>query len=163
MIKRRVHDALDENNYYDKASTYLITPAQRAVFDKYGFGLSHQESVHLAMANMIHKNVLIGIVERMSESLEMIHHIIDEEGLTTPMFEYFGMKDTNGIVRDVRTNESPVPTAQVVSELEKDEQFMGLMRDYLKWEDKIYKFALEMHTRQYESVQAQKSKVEEIV
>ena len=157
MVKRRVNDALDENNYYDKTSTYLITPAQNAVFDKFGFGLSHEESANLAMANMVQKNVLVGIVERMSESLEMLQHTIDEEGLTTPMFEYFGMRDSNGTIREISVNKSPVPTSEVVAELEKDEKFMEMMRDYLKWEDKIYKFALQMHTRQYESVQAQKS------
>ena len=70
------------------------------------------------------------------------------------MFEYFGMRDSNGTRRDVAANRSPVPTAQVVAELEKDEEFMKMIRRLSRWEYKIYKFALQMHMRQYESVQA---------
>lgn len=156
MIKKRVNDAVGQNNFYDKSASYLITPAQNAVFYKYGFGLSHEEDTSLAMANLVNKNVLIGIVERMSESLEMIQYLIDEEGLTTPMFEYFGMKHANGTMRDVKVNRSPISTAAVVDELEKDESFMKILRDYLKWEYRVHKFALEMHMRQYESIQSQK-------
>jgi len=158
MIKKRVNDAVDENNFYDKSSSYLITPAQKAVFDKYGFGLSNEESASLAMANLVQKNALVGIVERMSESLEMLQHIIDEEGVTDPMFVYFGKKDANGTIRDVRVNQSPISTAEVVAEMEKDEPYMKVMRDYLKWEDKVYKFALGMHMRQFEYIQSQKVK-----
>lgn len=160
LVKRRVNDALDRNFYYEKSTSYLITPTQNAVFDKYGFGLSHLESAGLAMTNLISKNVLIGIVERMSESLEMLQYLIDEEGLTDPMFEYFGKKDANGTRRDVAVNRSPISTAQVVSELEKDEDFMKLIRGYLKWEDMLYRFALEMHMRQYESIQNRTMKTE---
>jgi hypothetical protein len=158
-IKRTVSEAVNAGLYLDQYSTSLIMPIQRAVFDLYGITPTHEESANLAMKNLAQNNVLIGITERMSESLEMIQYVLDKDGVLDELFENFGRKDAEGNVKETRVTQSRLLTANIVEELEKDADFMSAMREYVKYEEQIRQFALAMHWRQYESIQSQKRKL----
>ena len=86
-VKSSVTRRLAKSEYLDH-SGYVITPAQTFKFRN--ATLTMDERANLMMQNLKEKNVLVGIVERMSESLEMIQGVIDKDGDLDSMFESFG-------------------------------------------------------------------------
>jgi hypothetical protein len=111
-----------------------------------------EDTIHLMMKNLKENNVLVGIVERMSESLEMIQGVVDVDGELDSMFEYFGKRPPGtNVTKAIKANKSRLSSEAVLEELEKDEEFMKVMREFVKYDDIVYRFALDMHMRQYES------------
>ena len=158
LIKEAVSKAVKDGSYFDKYSTSFIMPIQRAIFDQYNIRLTPEERANLAIKNLARYNVLIGITERMTESLKMLQHMLDEDGALDQLFESFGEKDADGKVDETGGNLSRLATEKIVTELENDADFMHTMREYIKYEEKIQQFALAMHLRQYESFQLQTAK-----
>ena len=155
LIKQRVKSARRQGEYYERYTSYLITPQQRHLFAEKNISLSMHHRVNLTLHNLVQYNVIIGIVERMSESLEVLHYVMDANNEVPAMFQEFGMNSTS---QSVVMNKSRGPTSAVLEELEKDELFMKEFREYLKYEDLIRSFALELHIRQHQYVQAQSEK-----
>lgn len=155
IVKERVRSARKRGEYYERYSSYLITPQQVAFLQNNHTHLSMQRRVSLSLQNLVDNNVIVGIVERMPESLEVIRHMIDADYEQQSMFDYFGM-DKNNTVKNNATgavsNKSRLSSAKVLEELEKDKVFMEQMKEYVKYEDLIYSFALELHTRQHAHV-----------
>jgi hypothetical protein len=158
-IKRTVCEAVNDGLYLDQYSTSFITPFQRAVFDMHGFTPTHDEKTNVAIKNLAHFKVIIGITERMSESLEMIQSVLDKDKVLDDLFENFGREDAEVNVNEKRATQSRLSTVSIVEELEKDANFMSTMREYVKYEEKIRQFALAMHLRQYESIRSRKRKL----
>lgn len=158
-IKRAVSEAVNEGVYLDQYSTSFIMPMQREVFEMRGFTPTDEERTNLAIENLSQNNVLIGITERMSESLEMIRYVLDKERVLDKLFENFGRNGAEEDVNEKRVTKSRLSTANIVEELEKDANFMTTMREYVKYEERIRQFALAMHLRQYESIRSRKRKL----
>jgi len=154
-VKNNVRKAVAKSEYLD-ASSYLITPAQRLEYRN--VTLTSEDKANLMIRNLKENKVLFGIVERMSESLEMLQHVVDKDGELDSMFESFGMipPGTNK-TEEIIMNKSRLSSSSVLAEVEKDEEFMKLLREFVKFDDKVYRFALDMHMRQYEDFQRQKS------
>jgi hypothetical protein len=112
------------------------------------------------METLKENKVLFGIVERMSESLEMLQHVIDKDRELDDLFESFGMVPAGANkTEEVIRNQSKLSSSEVLAEVEKDKEFMKLMREYVKYDTMVYEFALDMHMRQYESFQEQRRSV----
>ena len=148
-IRDQVPKHVKNGEYLDN-SGYLITPAQ---IDEYrNSTLLMEDNIRLMMKNLKENNVLVGIVERMSESLEMIQDIVDKDGELDSMFESFGKKPAGAnATKEMKANKSKLSSEDVLAELEKDEEFMKVLREFVKYDDIVYRFALDMHMRQYES------------
>lgn len=153
-IRKRVADARKHGNYYEKYSTYFLTPEQRRYFRQQGHHLTLEERVNLTMANLVNSNAIIGIVERMPESLELLKHVVDRNGELQKFFEHFGLKskgkDKEAGKRVI--NKSVISSSAVVSVLEEDEEFMRELKEYVKYDDQILQFATKLHLRQYEAM-----------
>jgi hypothetical protein len=158
-IKRTVSKAVNDGLYLDQYSTSFIMPMQRAVFDMYSFTPTHDERANLAIKNLAQNNVLIGITERIPESLEMIQYVLDKDRVLDELFENFGRNGAEGKVNEKRVAQSRVSTTNIIEELEKDVNFMSTLREYVKYEEKIRQFALAIHLRQYESIRSRKRKL----
>jgi hypothetical protein len=159
MIKTRVMEDRKYGNYYERYSGYLISPKQWHDFQRAEVSFGHANAANLVMSNLVDNNVVIGLVERMAESLELLQYLIDSDGSMSEMFQYFGMKDKSGNVKQtVQINKSQMSTSDVVAELEKDPKFMVELRDYVKWDEKVNAFARDLHMRQYQWMQQEKSK-----
>lgn len=130
----------------------IMTPAQRDDFSKRNITLSPEQEANLMIQNLQEKNILVGIVERMSESLEMLQHVVDKDGELDDLFEKFGkIPPGANATKEVIKNKSRLSSSEVLAEVEKDKEFMKTMRELIKWDEKVYKFALDLHTRQYEA------------
>lgn len=79
-----------ENSY----KTYLTTPEQKELAMK-NDNFSEEQWVSIMKDNLINMNVLVGIVEKMGASVEMMHSIIDVDREITPMFQKLDMTNYN--------------------------------------------------------------------
>ena len=116
-----------------------------------------EEKVERIKKNILAYNVTVGIVERMSESMEMLQYLLDGDGEATPTFREFGLKERDEEAREGRRgNRSPVSASALLEHLRKDEEFYGKLLEYVKYEQQITDFALDVHVRQHESIRQRK-------
>jgi hypothetical protein len=163
LIRKRVQGELEQHKYREGYSAYLLTPQQKQRF--YGAHSSRrsstiEERTRQILSNLEHENILVGLVERMSESLELIQYVLDSDYELTPLFESFGMI-TNGMENEESTtrrksevkknNLSKFSTSSVIEELQKDREFSDLLTEYVKYDALIYSHALKLHTLQYQN------------
>lgn len=161
LIQKRVKGELYQQKYREGYSAYLLTPQQK---QQHYHDELHNSSIPIRtqqiLQNLDQGNVLIGIVERMSESLELIQFLIDSNHEQTPLFQAFGMKPRTHDIEGSHTtpltikknNPSKFSTASVVAELQKDAKFWELMVEYVKYDDIIYRHALQIHGAQHRSL-----------
>jgi hypothetical protein len=136
----------------------LLTPEQAEEFESYQSELLEvtptsgltpkgqfaKTRALLAIHNLARYNAIVGMTERMDESMEMLKHVLlalaSEEKIE--QLERY----TNG----TKHNESnKVSTASVVEELKKDTDFMPVFDEYVKYERMINDYAMNMHLMQY--------------
>ena len=155
-VKEAAKDRLAKGQYLTNVNS-IMTPTQRDDFSKTNISLSPEQEANLMIQNLKEKNILVGIVERMSESLEMLQHVVDKDGELDDLFEKFGkIPPGANATKEVIKNQSRLSSSEVLAEVEKDEEFMKIMREFVKWDEMVYKFALDIHTRQYEAFSKQK-------
>jgi hypothetical protein len=53
-------------------------------------------------------------------------------------------------------------TEPVVARIRNDAIMLGLLKEYLKFEDRIYDYALQLHIRQYHWFQSARQRIESI-
>ncbi|OEU09264.1 hypothetical protein FRACYDRAFT_248600 [Fragilariopsis cylindrus CCMP1102] len=88
-IKLVVTTARSKGEYSDGYFKYLITPTQKKENSK----LSTEKMMQFVQHNLVHYNVVAGLLERMPESMQILQHILDHEKIMTPVFNYFGMDE----------------------------------------------------------------------
>ena len=183
-IKKRIVDARKNDQYWDKSLSYLLTPVQRVTGDKKSNNTlssmvappSSQAKARalVAIQNLQTYNVIIGMTERMPESLTVLRHVFlknsPENSLkdeAEAVFKKFGLvaaphtdgagnhsapSVSKGGVHQNQSKKKHVSTSAVIAELVKDKEFLILMEEYVKYERMITNFAWTMHNLQYDSV-----------
>lgn len=177
LIKKRVRGSRKANEYWKKSTKYLLTPAQSEnianMTAAMNIGLTLEENRAYAQAltaiqNLVHYNVIMGMAEQMAQSMTILRHALlsdrftddDRREYVDVLFESY---DNERSVEkdDKRSNERPkekinlserdgVSTALVLGELKKDDDFMPIFQEYVKYEQMINDFATEMHQMQFE-------------
>jgi len=155
-VKRKVKQKVARSEYLLDVK-YMIAPNQWAA--SRNKTLTPEETANLIIQNLKDNNVLVGIVERMPESLEMLQHVIDKDGDLNTMFESFGKRapGESNVTKVIVANKSRLSSSEVLEKVMKDEAFMNVMREFVKWDDMVYRFALDMHMRQYLAFQQRES------
>jgi hypothetical protein len=94
------------------------------------------------------------MTERMPASLEILHYLIDSDDGARDLFEAEGMPNKGGQqISEVRIrNPAEIPTSAVLSELAKDPVFYIKLLEYVKYEQQVTEFALQIHIHQHESI-----------
>lgn len=83
--------------------------------------------------------------------------MIDKDGELDSMFASYRKKPAGAATpskKEIRVNESHPSSKDVLEEMEKDEQFMKVFQEFVKYDEMVYRFALGMHLRQYENFAA---------
>jgi hypothetical protein len=180
-IKHSIVTARKNDKYWDKSLDYLLTPVQsvkgnnksNSAMSSIAASPSSQawEARALQAVHNLHNyNVIIGMTERMPESLAILRHVYAPEnslndkaeavferfGLVTPLTNdrvgnHTASSVSKGEVRANQSSRNNVSTTAVIAELAKDEGIMLLMEEYVKYERMITDFAWTMHTLQYDS------------
>ena len=158
LIRKRVRGELAKGKYREGYSAYLLTPHQKEQYYGRNFSLGDstvEDRTRQILRNLEQENVLVGIVERMSESLELLQFVIDQDSEQAPLFESYGMKHNHPGKNGEETvpakvnNPSKFSTASVVAELQQDPEFYSLLEEYVKYDAQVYTHALGLHKLQY--------------
>jgi len=135
---------------YDGLSGYLMTPAQ-----KVGQNITLAEKKNIMKSNLVDFPVIIGVIERMADSLDLMRYAINSDGnaLVDKMFETLNyqpiQKKTNGSKRRLlEKNKSKISTSALVREIQKDTDLFATLKSRLRDEYEIYDYAMELHKEQ---------------
>ncbi len=167
-IKKRVRSFRENGEYVGSLKwpqapgvhKYLLTPEQRIKMTDNRQEQTVEEMMalktQLAIDNLMRYNAIVGITEMVPQSIEIFEHALGQivssatkKQEVQDFFSHYTGKDepkANGSSR------GDISTGPVLKELEKDEEFMTTFREFVKYEELIYKTALDMHEKQYEAV-----------
>jgi len=154
-LTKDINRDFERKEYHFRYENYLITPAQRESYRRNHITLSLEDKTELIIHNLIEYNVIIGVVERMSDSMELLKHYIDPINKMESLFVKYGMKDpvTGEIVRPREKNTSPVSTSAVLAEIKNDKKLYEKLVEIVKYEQRITDFAVGLHSRQYNMIE----------
>jgi len=163
-----------EKRYHQGYSKYLITPEQhKRGIDVSKNSLNAVESARMRSIicdNLYRMNVTVGVVERWSESMELLQDLIDPTRQATDLFIEYGMtqearltnfsnrgasghgaasKRPQTTVRKNVSGSGKTSTPSVVEVLKKDAKVWSMLQEYLKFDQEIYECGLKIHKSQY--------------
>ncbi len=139
-ISKTIKTYYKNGNYYNGYIKYLTTPEQK----EYGKEeqISNGQWVHYINQNIIDMHVVVGIVESMSDSLELIQSLVDVDRERT---EYFQSLIYPSHAGSLVANKSELSSSKIVSILKEDTKLWRMFEEIMKYEFKIYNFALKVH------------------
>ena len=157
MIKERVLASRSSDEYMHNCLNYLLTPSQAEEFDslesKYMENKTADQFAEMkamtAINNLIKYNVIMGMTERMPQSMEILKHILMENA-SAGQKALLDKRTTNRTSN--ASKKGTVSTSSVRRELEKDIEFMSAFEEYVKYEKMINDYAMTMHLKQYEQL-----------
>ena len=148
QIKAEVLAQRQSGSYYFGIDKYLTSPEQK------GLTRSMEERVEIVRHNLLSYNCIVGVVERMRDSLSLIQHVIDGKMEMTERLRRLdnskssssnpGHSNTTGVT----VNKSHLSTTALVAELQNDDAFYSMLLDYLRYEFLVYDYALQIHAKQ---------------
>ena len=149
QIQSAVTKASQAQSYYEPLSSHaLITPKQMAWVERQSNILwTPERRINITRMNLLRNTdqILIGLVERMPESLSMLQYLIDPQHKSTLMFQYFTTQSPT-----VATVQSSLNrTRAIVNSIQNDIILRSLVEEYIKYEVQIYSLAVQIHDRQY--------------
>mmetsp|Transcript_17126 Transcript_17126/g.38572 ORF Transcript_17126/g.38572 Transcript_17126/m.38572 type:complete len:171 (+) Transcript_17126:1006-1518(+) len=158
-VKDRILSASKNKKYNIRYADYLKTLWQTEKSRQHHRHLGNSKSsedtakiARLVMQNLVDYNVIIGITENYSDSLEILQHLMDPTGNVTEVFTEHGMRDQEGNFHTWSSNPSLVSSSAVMKEIKNDRETYGALMEHVKFEQMIYNFALALHKKQYEAV-----------
>ena len=161
-IKKRIRSSRGKGEYLNSIYKYLLTPAQRAM--KYDQEQTREAVVthkaQLSIDNLVRYNAIVGMTETFSQSMHIFEHAMGHNATATSASarkeeEVQGLF-SRYIGEEVSINSSKrksISTGSVLKELNKDDEFMVVFREFVKYEQLIVDFAMDMHQKQYDAVQ----------
>ena len=138
-IRDRVSADLDRNEYRHGYTKYLLTPSQ-----KRSLPMSSEDQVQMILSNIVDMPTVVGIVERMKESMELLAHILD--GNHEHHDELLNAQETT------QENKGVISTSEVIRQLQQDPVFFAKLEEYLKYDKMVYEVACRLHQLQYTSL-----------
>ena len=159
-IKNKIRSSRKNGEYVSSIFKYLLTPEQREM--NYEQGESKEETIahkaRLSIDNLVRYNAIVGMTETFPQSMKILEQVIGRSA-SSPMKAdkvnelfsryYFGRDVTRNV-----SNRNGITTTSVMNELMKDEGFMNIFREFVKYEQLIVDFAMDMHLMQLEAVEA---------
>lgn len=146
LIQSNVSNERAAGRYHEKYSKYFITPEQKYWAASEGVQWTFDRRVNLTLQNIVNMQVLVGIVERMPGSLQLLEHLLDEEHEVQGLFEFFSSSENLNKVGFKARN----VTDAVVKAIRNDDSLLTLLEDFLKFEIRIFNFAKQVHEQQFQ-------------
>ena len=147
-MKSEIREYNSTGRQYNKYYSYLLTPDQKDYEkDQKKLTGNHRavdkEMVQVLKKNLIDLRMVVGVVEHMSDSLEIIQSIVDVDRDLTDDFKTLlkPSSSSNSLVK----NKSKLSSSKLIQALKEDKEILAMMTDMLKDEFEIYQFALKLH------------------
>ena len=138
--------------------TELLTPEQLKIKDNLeetveeGMVLKTQ----LAINNLMRYNAIVGMTETLPRSIKIFEHAfgqtVDNASKKEEVQDLFSLYTGEDVPKANRSHRGSISTDLVLKELNKDGKFMATFREFVKYEQMIVDFAMDMHQKQYEAV-----------
>lgn len=144
LVSRMTKSRLKAKKYRDSYSSYFITPEQMKWADVENIELTVELRTNWALNSLVSNKILVGLVERVPESLKMIQYTIDATYQADSLFEFFG--SPTEMVNITKGNKR---TQSVISAIEGDGNLSENLRELLKYELRFYSYAYQLHEHQY--------------
>jgi hypothetical protein len=135
-------------HYYDKYSNYMITPKQKAWVENEDVEWTPERRVSLTLRNMYSKNVVVGIVDDMASTFDLLNFMLDGTNQISALFRFFRSEDNFG-----NSNATRNFTTAVVDRITGNDALTSKLNEYLRYEYQIYEHALILHSKQLDWVQ----------
>jgi hypothetical protein len=152
LLNKTITTELTTGNYHEKYSNHLITPEQKEWAEKEGVRWLPERRTNLSLINLFSKKVLVGIVERMPQSLQLLEFVMDGRKDIPSMFRFFSS--------DEKIFETKNRTDEIVERIRQDLSMTRMIQEYLKYELQIYQHAMLIHKKQYSWITASTSEEE---
>jgi len=156
-IKEMIRTSRGKGEYMSSIYKYLLTPQQRAM--RYDQTQTQEDVVahkaQLSIGNLLRYNAIVGMTETFSQSMKIFEHAMGHIVTSTRKEEEARAMFSRYIGEEVSRNVSKrkgISTGSVLKELNKDGEFMAIFREFVKYEQMIVDFAMDMHQKQYEAV-----------
>jgi hypothetical protein len=144
IIEATVKNRTKLGKYYEKYARTLITPEQYSWAQSEGLHWTSELRLNLTMANTINKGVIVGLLEDMPTTLEMLQYVLDAKGnADASIFRYYASDQ----IVSLNPNKSNMSRA-VAARIRLDPKFSALIGQYLKYERRFYNFAAGLHKQQ---------------
>lgn len=109
----------------------------------------------LAIDNLMRYNAIVGITELVPQSIKIFEHalgqIVSSARKEEEVQDFFSRYTGEDEPKKNGSNRGDISTGSVLKELEKDEEFMVIFREFVKYEEMLYDVAMDMHEKQYEA------------
>ena len=146
-IKSTIRTKNKKGEHYNAYISYLTTPKEKELGKKNKH--SQEQWVQIIKKNIIDMHTVVGVVESMSESVELIQSIIDVNREQTKLFKrLISPSGSSSLVR----NKSKLSSSKIVGILKKDETIWNMLKEILKYEFDVYEFAVKMHNLQVQEL-----------
>jgi hypothetical protein len=151
LVNRSAARELEQRSYHDTFSSYLITPQQKEWVDVENVEWTPERRVNLTLSNLFQRPVLVGVVDRFPESLQMLGYVLDKDGEANNLVNFFSSPPNSTKLYEKLGNRNR--TLAVVEAIEQDASVSATLREFLRYELEIYEYALELHVKQYQWMQ----------
>ena len=141
-VNEKVENSLAIDMYHEVYARYLISPSQISWIQKEEADLDVDHRVDLSLRNLMETNALIIISEEMEDSMEKLEYLVDPNNERKDLIEQL-LKETRPEPSTPR-----ISVEAVLQILKEDDSRYQRLKEYLKYETKIYDKAKEMHQRQ---------------
>lgn len=148
---------LNAGEYLDKTSNHFMSPFQKFWVDDERLEWTHDRRVNLTMQNLVKYNVMVGLVDHFSQSLDLLQHLIDGDGDLSQMFRFFSSHENIDRVGDGSISDSRKYTASVVAAIRSNATRSFAVNEFLRYERQIYEYAVTLHDAQYTTLQKKRS------
>ena len=144
----RVRTRMAQGEHQERLSNFLITPEQRYWAEQESVQWNLDRQVNLSKSNLVQNNVVVGILERLRQSLQLVQHVIDGENQLSTAFKTFSSTTGINSIASFNMKQSRERTKAVVQAIQANATFQAMMDEYLQYEYEIYNFALYLNTIQ---------------
>lgn len=148
VIRRTVIEELSRGQYDETYKYYLLTPEQHRFSIRRAW--NYETKTKLMKENLVKYNVTMGVVESMTESLDLIQYRLDRNGKVDSLFEEYGVPVTKNSTKV--TNISPISSSAILRNLEEDPEFYLKLLEYVKYEQEVTDFGVALHQEQYKAM-----------
>jgi hypothetical protein len=138
-------DTSKRGRYLVHYSNYLISPQQKAWVEDHSVFWTPERRVNLTLRNLASQNVIVGLVERMADSIKLLSHILDKDDEAVEMFQFFSASDNVKKLANVATKNRTMAIAETIR---RDMSMSLVIEEYLKHDRLIYDFAIRQHEAQ---------------
>ena len=135
----------------------LLTPTQLKMANRLNQTAEEVMAIktQLAIENLMKYNAIIGITEMVPQSLKIFEHalgqIVSSASKKEEVQDFFSRYTGEDVPKANGSSRGDISTGSVLKELEKDEEFIVIFREFVKYEEMLYDVAMHMHEKQYEA------------